>query len=149
MRSTDGGNKWEGAIISPNIPSEKNPDVFGNPMPACNRGAMCEGKDGRIYWAVIANNADSVINTSLHLLTSDDKGMTWEYACPVAKHETIYFTETSLYQTPKGYLVAFMRTANYDDYACIVRSTDGGKSFGQWESMGFKGLPLAAVKLTG
>ena len=29
----------------------------------------------------------------------------------------------------------------------IVRSTDGGKSFGPWKSMGFKGHPLQALRL--
>jgi sialidase-1 len=40
-----------------------------------------------------------------------------------------------------------MRTANYDDHACIARSKNGGKSFDQWESMGFQGHPLNAIRL--
>ena len=35
------------------------------------------------------------------------------------------FNETSLYETPKGTLVAFMRTANFDDHTTIARSVAG------------------------
>lgn len=145
--STDGGKNWQSPVIPPSIPPEENLDAFGNPIPACNRGAMYEGKNGRIYWAVIANNADSITNTSLHLLTSDDKGITWKYTSQIARDKTIHFTETSMYETPKGDVVAFMRTANNDDYACIARSADGGKTFSPWKSMGFKGHPLNALRL--
>jgi sialidase-1 len=51
------------------------------------------------------------------------------------------------YETPKGDLVAFLRTARLGDQACIARSSDGGKSFGKWQSMGFKGHPLQATRL--
>ena len=43
--------------------------------------------------------------------------------------------------------MAFVRTANFDDHTVIVRSTDGGKSFGKWESAGFQGHPHHAVRL--
>jgi len=65
----------------------------------------------------------------------------------VAKDETASFNESSVYETPRGDLVVFMRTANLDDQACIARSTDGGKSFGPWEKMGFQGHPLNALRL--
>ena len=77
---------------------------------------------------------------------SDDKGRTWNYLSVVAEDPEIAFNETSIYETPKGDLVAFLRTARYDDQACIARSTDGGKTFA-WESMGFKGHPLQAMRL--
>src|SRR5699024_3170891 len=59
----------------------------------------------------------------------------------------ISFNETSIYETPKGDLVAFLGTAGLDGQAAIARSTDGGKSFEQWEKMGFQGYPLQATKL--
>ena len=65
----------------------------------------------------------------------------------VATDDSITFNETSLYETPKGDIVAFLRTRGFDDYACIARSTDNGKTFDQWKSMGFKGHPLQAVRL--
>src|SRR5439155_5946038 len=52
LRSKDGGHLWQGPIIPPPTPSEPVLDPFGTPVPAYNRGAMCEGKDGRLYWVV-------------------------------------------------------------------------------------------------
>jgi hypothetical protein len=108
---------------------------------------MYEGKDGRIFWVVAAHETANTRKTSNHLLISEDKGMTWTYSCPVAEDNEVIFNEASIYETPKGDLVAFIRTASYEDQAVIARSTDGGKSFGQWESMGFQGHPLQATRL--
>ena len=52
-----------------------------------------------------------------------------------------------MYETPKGDIVAFIRTEDNDDQACIARSTDGGKTFKAWEKMGFQGHPLQALRL--
>ncbi len=145
IRSTDGGSTWQGPIYPPHLSSEVYYNAYGIPLPAYNRGASCEGKDGRIFWAVASH--DRVGKTSVHLLISKDKGMTWEYSCPIAIDQKITFSETSLYETPKGGLVAFIRTAAFEDQACIARSTDGGKTFEKWMSMGFQGHPLNALRL--
>lgn len=147
VHSSDGGKTWQGPVYPPHIAPEINFNAQGEPLPAYNRGALCEGKNGRIYWAVAANDQESPRKTSVHLLTSDDKGLTWNYQSVVAEDKTVTFNETSVYETPKGDLVAFLRTANLDDQACIARSTDGGKTFGKWESMGFQGHPLNALRL--
>ena len=146
VRSTDGGKTWQGPIYPPHISPEVNNTPFGDGIPAYNRGALCEGKSGRIFWAVAAADNYAPQKSSVHLLTSDDKGITWTYQCPVAVDEKITFNETSIYETPQGDIVAFLRTANFDDQACIARSTDGGKTF-KWESMGFQGHPLNALRL--
>ena len=80
-------------------------------------------------------------------MISEDKGMSWKYSCPVATDETAHFNEASMYETPKGDLISFLRTSKFDDHACIARSTDGGKSFQPWEDMGFQGHPLHALRL--
>lgn len=147
LRSIDGGNKWAGPIYPPHIEPEVHVNPMGNPIPAYNRGAMYEGKNGRIYWVVAANDRISPRRTSNYLLVSDDKGKNWEHLSTVAKDEEVIFNEASIYETPKGDLVAFIRTANFEDQAIIARSTDGGKSFGQWQSMGFQGHPLQATRL--
>jgi hypothetical protein len=147
VRSADGGKTWQGPVYPPHIAPEINFNPMGEPLPAYNRGALCEGKNGRIYWVVAANDQESPRKTSVHLLTSDDKGLTWNYQSVVAADEKVTFNETSVYETPKGDLVAFLRTANLGDQACIARSTDGGKTFGKWESMGFRGHPLNALRL--
>jgi len=147
VRSFDGGKSWQGPIYPPHIDSEINYNPMGEPLPAYNRGALCEGKTSRIYWVVAANDQESPGKTSTYLLASDDKGLTWKYLSTVATDEKVTFNETSVYETPKGDLVAFLRTANLDDKACIARSTDSGKTFGKWESMGFQGHPLNALRL--
>lgn len=146
LRSVDKGKTWGQPIIPPHIESEIFLDAFGNPLPACNRGALCEGKSGRLFWSVVVNDSVPIAKTSNHLLVSDDKGLSWEYSGLVASDDKVAFNETSLYETPKGDLLAFMRTANFNDHACIARSSDGGKTF-QWESMGFQGHPCHALRL--
>ena len=147
LRSTDGGKKWEGPLYPLSIEPEVHFNAVGVPVPAYNRGALFESETGRIYWVVAAGHSESQSITSTHLICSDDKGTTWKYLSQVAKDETASFNESSVYETPRGDLVVFMRTANLDDQACIARSTDGGKSFGPWEKMGFQGHPLNALRL--
>jgi len=145
VRSTDGGKKWQAPVYPLHIEPEVHYNAYGKPVPAYNRGALYEGKSGRIFWMVAAS--DTSKKTSVHLLISDDKGQTWRYSSSVAVDEKVAFNETSVYETPKGDIVAFLRTANFGDQACIARSTDGGKTFGKWETMGFQGHPLNALRL--
>ncbi len=145
LRSSDGGKVWNGPLYPPHITPEINYNACGSPLPAYNRGALYEATDGRILWVVAAGDTTGI--TSTHLIISVDKGLTWNYSCPVAVDSKVTFNETSVYETPKGDIVAFLRTADFDDQACIARSTDGGKSFGKWQSMGFQGHPLNALRL--
>jgi sialidase-1 len=147
LRSINGGESWTGPFDPPHLEPEVLKDSRGEPIPAYNRGALLEGPDGKLYWACAATDQDSPRKTSVHLLVSDDKGVTWQYACPVAVDATASFNETSLYQTPSGHLVAFLRSAKLNDQACVARSVDGGKSFGPWKEMGFQGHPLHALRL--
>lgn len=147
VRSTDGGRAWSAPIYPPHVPAEANLDHYGRPIPAYNRGALYEGESGRIFWVVAANTTGAKRRTSNHLLVSDDKGATWRYSATVADDPKVTFNETSVYETPKGDLVAFMRTAGFDDHACLARSTDGGKTFLPWQDMGWRGHPLQATRL--
>lgn len=147
VRSVDGGKSWQGPYSPPQIPTETLFDPSGQTLPAYNRGAMVEGQDGRIFWVCAAHERGTDRPTSTHLLISEDKGLTWSYSCPVSADSKVAFNETSIYETPQGDLVAFERTGDLDDQACIARSTDGGKSFQPWESMGFQGHPLHALRL--
>jgi len=147
LRSKDGGKTWQGPYYPPRIPPETNFNALGEPLPAYNRGAMYEAENGRIYWVVPASDSNSPPKTSTHLIVSDDKGFTWQYSCLVAKDDRASFNEASVYETPKGDIVAFLRTANLDDQACIARSKDSGKSFEPWQKMGFQGHPLNALRL--
>jgi sialidase-1 len=96
---------------------------------------------------VAANTGTKPRRTETHLLISEDKGQTWRYSCPVASDLKVTFNETSLFETAKGDLVAFMRTANFDDHTVVARSFDGGRSFKPWEDAGFQGHPHHALRL--
>jgi len=147
LRSEDSGHTWQGPIFPPPVPGEVTLDPFGQPIPAYNRGAMCQGKDGRLYWVVAANTAPSTKKTGTHLLISSDSGRTWRYSCPVAKDEKVEFNECSLYETLKGDLVAFLRTEGFGDHTVTARSNDQGGSFQKWEDAGFQGHPHYALQL--
>ena len=146
LRSKDDGQTWQGPIIPSPCQGEANFDLFGHPLPAYNRGAMCEGKDGRLYWVVAAGTTNSPTRSGAHLMISADKGNNWSYSCPVAQDARIEFNETSLYETPKGDLVAFVRTENFNDHTVIARSSDKGRSF-RWQDAGFQGHPHHAIRL--
>ena len=105
LRSTDGAKTWTGPLYPPHIPPEINFTPLGNPVPAYNRGALYEGKNGRIYWVVAANDSNAPWRTSNHLLVSDDKGTTWSYQSVVARDGKVSFNEASVYETPKGDIV--------------------------------------------
>jgi sialidase-1 len=147
VRSTNGASSWQ--ITSPPLatPGEVNRDIFGKIVPAYNRGAPYEGKDGRLFWVVAAcTDTNAPRHSSTHLLVSRDQGRTWDYSAPVAVDAKVQFNETSIYETPKGDLVAFIRTAGLNDHTVMARSTDGGKSFA-WKDAGFKGHPHFALRL--
>jgi hypothetical protein len=147
VRSRDGGHSWQGPIIPPPTPGETAFGPFGQPVPAYNRGAMCQGKDGRLYWVVASKTSMVPGKPGTHLMISSDQGDTWTYSCPVATDEKVGFNETSLYETPKGTLVAFLRTEDFGDHTAVARSTDHGKSFKHWEDAGFQGHPHYALRL--
>lgn len=144
IRSTDDGKTWEGPLDpgSP-LPVEHRTTMLGK-MPLYNRGALYQGTDGTIYWAVACDNPQG--GFSVYLVESKDYGNTWQYRSTIADDPKISFNETSIIQTPSGDLVAFMRSFELDDHACIARSSDGGKSF-TWSDMGFQGHPLNALRL--
>ncbi len=146
LRSHDNGKTWEGPITPIPVKDAVYKDPFGKPMPAYNRGALWEGKSGRIFWVVAAMDDYPLTKTSNHLIYSDDKGETWNYSGIVATHNKFIFNEASVYETPKGDIVAFIRTENPETRAVIARSTDGGKTF-NWQPTGFYGHPLAATRL--
>jgi sialidase-1 len=147
VRSEDGGHRWSGPIFPAPCEGETTHDLFGQPVPAYNRGAMCEGEDGRLYWIVASNSSTNSRHTSTHLMISSDKGRTWKYSCPIAVEEKFSINESSLYQTPKGDLVAFMRTEGFNDHTIVARSRDLGKTFQPWIDAGFQGHPHHVIAL--
>mgnify|MGYP001024839723 FL=1 len=145
MRSIDNGKTWQGPIYPPSLPGTVYYNPLGKLYPAYNRGALYEGENGRIYWVVARMDGFPLEKTSTHLIVSDDKGLTWQYMSEVHPGGVPMCNEVSTYETPKGDILAFIRS-DYPGNAMIGRSTDGGKSF-KCEDMGFYGLPLTAVRL--
>ena len=147
VRSEDGARTWRGPFIPPPIPGRGRRDGYGNPLPSYNRGALCQGRDGRIYWAVASGRAADAPGTDVHLLAPSDRGKTWHYSCVIATDPKVTFNETSLYETAGGDLVAFLRTASLDDHTFLARSRDRGRSFEPWQDAGWQGHPHHAVRL--
>lgn len=147
LRSADGGHHWDEPIIPPAIPQATARDLFGNRVAAYNRGAMCEGRNGNLYWVIANSDISKLEKTATYLLISPDKGRTWNYSCPVAQDDKVALNETSIYETSGGDLVAFLRTENFGDHTAIARSTNGGKSFSAWQDAGFMGHPHYAMRL--
>ncbi len=147
VRSADGGRTWSDALYPPHLNVDVLRDPYGRPLPAYNRGALVEGRDGRIFWAAAATDSMTPRRTSVHLLVSADRGKTWTPGAVIAADPKVSFNETSIYETPKGDFVAFLRTDHFGDQACLARSTDGGKTFQPFKSMGFQGHPLHALRL--
>lgn len=147
VRSVDGGVSWQAPIVPPRSEGEARVDIHGKPLPAFNRGAMCEGTDGRLYWAVAVAASSGPARTEVHLMISADKGTTWTYSTPIAQDPKVTFNETSVYETPKGDIVAFLRTAGFGDHLVVARSKDRGKTFEKWEDVAFQGHPFHALRL--
>ncbi len=147
LRSADGGRSWQGPILPPPTPGDQTLDALDRPVPAYNRGAMMEGRDGKLYWAVAANRAPQDRRSSVHLMASADRGTTWNYVGPIAQDEKVVFNETSLVETVRGDILAFLRTDKFEGKLAFARSTDGGKSFQPWQDGGFFGHPFQAVRL--
>lgn len=146
LRSDDGARSWKGPFRPPPMPEPTARDPWGDPLPFFNRGAMCQGRDGRLYWMVRCFR-QKPRQEDLHLLVSGDRGETWRYACRAAADDKVGFSETALIETPRGSLVGFVRTANLDSRTVVVRSNDGGRSFEPWVHAGFQGSPHHALRL--
>lgn len=146
MRSYDAGMNWEGPIIPPEVQGQAT-SYPGIPLPAMNRGAMVQGQDGRLYWAVAVDPAEAPGRTRLELLVSDTFGEQWDPVGNIAADDQVIFNETSLVETAAGDLVAFVRTAGYDDHGVVVRSSDRGVTWERWEDMGIVGHPYHALRL--
>ena len=146
MRSVDNGTSWQGPILPPQI--EGQTTYFRDvPIPAMNRGAMCQASDGSVYWAVAHDPVDSPGRTVLDLLVSDTWGEEWEHRGLIAADKTVVFNETSMIETVGGDLVAFARTSQFEDHGVVVRSHDMGATWEPWEDMGVIGHPYHALRL--
>ena len=146
VRSTDNGRSWDGPLYAPQI-EDQEPGMCGLPQPAMNRGAMVQARDGNLYWAVATARSGDLEHTRLDLMVSEDRGLNWQHRGVLAGDERVVFNETSLVETAGGDLVAFVRTAEFEDHTVVVRSQDLGESWEPWEDSGIVGHPHHALRL--
>jgi hypothetical protein len=146
LRSPGDGDRWEPAPLPPQL-EHQTTHFPGVPVPAWNRGAMCQTSDGTLFWAVACSPRENPRTTCVELLASRDRGSTWHHLSTVARDAAVTFNETSLIETPAGDLVAFIRTANLDDHGVIARSRDRGHSWEPWQDTGIVGHPYHALTL--
>jgi len=144
---SDDSRHWQGPLDVPPAPGNAAQNYLGQPLPAYNRGRMIHASDGVLYWVVVRWDTTQPRRTSTHLYASKDRGLTWEYRCPVAADAKASFNETSLVETKDGDLVAFMRTGEMEGRAAVARSRDRGKSFEPWQDAGFRGFPQDVIRL--
>lgn len=147
VRSTDGGKHWSGPEYPPPVPGRDIKNAYGKPLPVYNRGALYQAKDGRLHWVIAYPKPGDAARTDVHLMTSADGGRNWKYSCPVATDPKADFNESCIYETPKGDLVSFIRTARMEDHTVLARSRDGGKTFEPWQDLGWQGHPHHAIRL--
>ena len=146
LKSHDAGRRWNGPFYPPQLENETS--YFpGIQVPAMNRGAMVQARDGILYWVACRTPKKNTSHPVLDLLVSKDRGVNWEYLSPVASDDRSGFNETSLVETRNGDLVAFVRTESLDDHGVIVRSTNLGKDWEPWQDMGIIGHPYHGLRL--
>ncbi len=147
LRSDDDARTWHGPLIPAPVPGDVSRDALGKPTPAYNRGAMLERADGTLLWAVVRCDSLRPRRSSVHIVRSRDRGETWMYGGVVAADARVSFNETSLVETARGEVVAFLRTEGLRGRAAAARSIDGGATFAPWQDLGFVGHPFHALRL--
>ena len=148
LMSRDNGYTWGEPRQTINLSEEKRFDALKKPLQASNRGGLIEVPENRILWAVaVAYDLENIQKKSFSLIESTNNGESWSHLSSIATDSVISFNETSLIETKSGDIVAFMRTGGNNGVAAIARSKDGGRSFEQWQSIGFHAEPIHALKL--
>jgi len=146
VKSADAGRTWTEPIVPPVLKGQAH-HFPGVPITAHNRGAMVQARDGCLYWISQYAARKNPRQVGIALLWSEDRGLNWKDGGVVALDDKVEFNETSVVETPKGDLVAFVRTEGYDDHGVVVRSKDMGKTWSKWKDMGVIGHPHHAVQL--
>ena len=162
MRSSDGGNHWEGPFLPDPIPGY--PEVHpGRPLRMHNRANIIRLDDGRLLYPGQALHYKPKYSSSVVLYESRNNGESWQYlATPAPDMGEAVFEEPSIIQTVSGKLVLIIRTHKNTDgeeyplpppdgakRAMLFRceSTDGGKTWSTPVNIGIHGEPAATIRM--
>jgi hypothetical protein len=146
LQSHDDGKSWRGPFIPPDIRDGASSASVARPT--FNRGAPIVSSKGELLWAAVKSGAEGARQpSSVHLLASHDGGKSWEVRGAIAADPKVTFNETSLVQTQRGDIVAFLRTDGLKGHGAIARSADDGRTWSAWQDLGYHAEPLQATRL--
>lgn len=145
VRSTDGGDTWEGPYVIDPPPDKPTEKFAGVPNRGACRGKMTQLPDGRVLWPLYSFRESAPADSCIYV--SADEGLTWEYYSLIAEHDEVELNETSLQLCPSGKIMAWMRTDHLDGYLAVAHSTDEGKTWSQWEKSSIWGHPFTSCEI--
>lgn len=132
-RSSDSGQGWSEREYLPPLPG----DVDLVPGLRTSHGGGCRGQmvsqQSEILLASYAQIDELGPHHSAHLYVSSDDGKSYSHRCTIAVSSEYGLYEPSLCVLEDGTLLCWLRTSHSEDRIASVRSTDGGRSFGELE----------------
>lgn len=146
LKSEDRCKSWQMTPPPPRLEGNVALDIFAKKYRAFNRGSMAVDASGLLLWSVTSHKSIKTPNGKIELLTSEDNGNSWQHRSTIAESDKS-FNESSLYVTPKGDIICFIRSFGMGDQTIVARSGDGGQNFEKWQDAGFKGHPHHAIRL--
>lgn len=140
LRSSDGGKSWTQPYLIPPPPGALD-SLPGYPGRGAIRGRLVELPDGTLIMPIYGGRRPS----PSYAYRSTDRGETWAYFSTIAEDAKVDFHEPHLHLCPSGKIVAFLRTAGLDGYLALSHSTDGGKTWSEWEKNETWGHPFTTA----
>lgn len=146
--SDDDGENWEGFGYLPPLPGHA--DVVADRrllLGGAVRGQPVQLGDALLL-PTYSTRAGSEFS-SAHLYRSDDRGGSWRYHGVIARDGSgeVEFFEPSLWASPDGRLIAYLRTYGLDDRLATARSDDGGRTWSDWSAGDLPGHPWHPLDL--
>lgn len=148
-RSEDGGRTWSERQYLPAL--EDGPDLV--PGLRSSHGGGCRGqavsRESEIIVPSYALVEKVSTRYSAHVFASSDGGQSWRYQSVMARDQSgkLGFYEPSLCLCEDGSIVAYLRTDDARDRMASTRSTDGGRSWSDFQLHEAIGHPAHALRL--
>ena len=146
VHSEDRGKNWQMLPLPPALDGNAARDVFANKYSSFNRGSMAVNNSGQLLWSVTSHASITKPKGKIEILSSLDNGNSWQHISTAAE-ANCSLNESSLYVTPKGTVVCFIRSFGIGDKTVVARSFDGGNAFEPLEITEIIGHPHQAIRL--